>query len=178
LTGITRMRVRQANQGGITAESACNTATVYGEYEDYLITIAPGTLCSDVTGGTIVADPTDIACPNTVITLSASGYTSNEVGLSYQWQESSNGVSFNNIGSATPVYADLEVGGLTSSMYYKLLVTCSYSSNSSQSNVVTVNVTPPSVVSTTPGARCGEGSVTLSAVTSPGTQAKWFASET
>jgi len=37
LSGITGMRIRTANQSGITAASACNTATVYGEYEDYLV---------------------------------------------------------------------------------------------------------------------------------------------
>src|SRR5690606_17589197 len=56
LTGITRMRVRSANQGGITAGSACNTGTVYGEFEDYLITINPGNSCFGTpTAGTINA---------------------------------------------------------------------------------------------------------------------------
>lgn len=84
-TGITRMRVRQANQGGITAASACTNSGVYGEYEDYLINIDPAPTCSSAPSAGTVNAPASV-CANNSFTINASGYTSGLIGISYEWQ--------------------------------------------------------------------------------------------
>jgi|GEM_PF-2601791 len=126
LTGITRMRVRTANQSGITAASACNTGTVYGEYEDYLITINAGNFCTGLpVAGTSAASVLSVACTGSPFVLSATGHTTGVTGLTFQWQESSDGISFTDIGPATAGYAPYTVPGISATTHYRLQVTCS-----------------------------------------------------
>ena len=90
-------------------------------------------------------------------------------GNTYQWQSSANGVSFTDIAGAngTSFYLVPE-----ESSYYRCLVTCHAGPFSAAS--VPIRITfAHQVLTTTPGSRCGAGSVQLAATISDGT-INWY----
>ena len=105
--------------------------------------------------------------------LSLSGNTG-----SIQWQVSSDNISFTNISGATSSpLTSAQMGALTSTRYYRAIVT-SGACSAATSNVITVTVTPlPTINSTTPGAGCGTGTVLLGASALSGTL-NWYAALT
>ena len=139
LTGVTRMRVRQANQGGITSTSSCVNTGVYGEFEDYLITINTGTGCTGTPVAGAASSPATV-CPSVNFTVSASGFTSGVTGLTYQWESSPAGSgSWNPIAGATaPSYT--VIGGITAATDYRFVITCTNGGGTDQSTVATVNL--------------------------------------
>lgn len=146
LTGDTRMRVRSSNQGSVASNSACTSSGIYGEFEDYLITISTGTPCGALpTAGTATSSLATISCSGTPFTLSATGYSTGVTGLSFQWQESSDGLNYTNLGSASPNYSDYTVSSISQTMYYKLEVTCSNGGAVGYSNDVMVTFATPSI---------------------------------
>lgn len=64
-------------------------------------------------------------------------------------------------------------GTITQTMYYRAVLSCN--SNSDSTNVDTVTVNSPVLLSTTPGSRCGYGQVTLGATTAS-SSINWYAS--
>ena len=145
LTGVTGMRVRQANGSGVASGSACPTSTVYGEYEDYLITINAGTACAGApNAGTVAASVANVACGTLPFTLSSTGYTTGVTGLTFQWQESNDGINFIDIGPIDTVnYTDYTIAGISQTMYYRLEVTCTNGTPTvALSNVDTVYFAP------------------------------------
>jgi hypothetical protein len=103
-------------------------------------------------------------------TLTLSSYA----GGTIQWQEStaSNSGPWTNVGTGGLTYTPS--AAITQTTYYQAVVTCTASAASVTSNVVTVNLISSSITGTTPGSRCGPGSVQLSATTTPGAQVLWF----
>ncbi|MCC7520764.1 MAG: T9SS type A sorting domain-containing protein [Flavobacteriaceae bacterium] len=95
-------------------------------------------------------------------------------GVTYQWKVSINGgVDYSDISLATdPTY----VATPSAVSYYKCAVTCTSSSQTTESNPIQIMFTN-SVASTTPGTRCGTGTVGLGATTSSGTL-NWYAAAT
>jgi hypothetical protein len=109
-------------------------------------------------------------CLSGASNLSLSG----QAGGSIQWQESTSATGpWTNVGTGTSTYA---TGTITQTMYYQAVSTCN--TNVVTSNVYTVTVANPVVTSTTPGARCGFGSVNLEATGSAGTTLNWYSSPT
>ncbi len=92
---------------------------------------------------------------------------------SLQWQQSSNGVNFTDIPGANN--DTLITGTVTLDTYYRLKSFCT---DSSFSNIIFLDVKNPSLVSTTPGTRCGQGIVNLSATAAAGYYTQWFADST
>jgi hypothetical protein len=91
------------------------------------------------TAGTAAASPT-VASISTPITLSVSG-TSAVAGLAYQWQSSTDSVSFSNIAGATnPSHS---FTGISTRMFYRVVVTCTGFGSAANSSVVRVNFTMP-----------------------------------
>lgn len=89
------------------------------------------------------------------VTLQMSGTTT----ANLQWQSSPAGAgSWTNIGGATSTSYTTPL--ITSSTDYRLQLSCGSTSNS---NVITITVGTPSILSTTPGSRCGPGTVNLQA---------------
>ena len=83
-------------------------------------------------------------------TLSLSGQTTGYAGISFQWKVSSAlSGPWTNTGTNS---STLATGTITSSKYYKCIVSCSYSSQSDSSNIVNVIVrsTPNPVITVTP----------------------------
>lgn len=90
-------------------------------------------------------------------------------GVTYQWMSSLDGMNYTNISSETnPTFATAPLAVT----YYKCAVTCATSGITTDSNAIQIQFTN-SVASTTPGTRCGTGTVELAATTGLGTL-KWF----
>ncbi|MEO6254207.1 MAG: hypothetical protein ABIO79_12915, partial [Ferruginibacter sp.] len=124
--------------------------------------------------GTASASPAQYCITGGTPTLSVTGTT----GGGLQWQQSiTAGSGFTDIPGAT--VAPYTVGSpITQTMYYRLRVSCN--GNTLTSNEVAVTLNNPQVTSTTPGAACGPGpvSVTLGASGSAGTTLNWYAAPT
>lgn len=126
LTGQTKMRVRSRAAGSPNGAPDACTEFFSGETEQYTITILAGVACTNPpTAGTTVATANPV-CSGSSFTLSLAGGTSGS-GQTYQWQSSSDGITYADINGATsPTY----VASQTASTYYRCLVTCSTSANS------------------------------------------------
>lgn len=123
-----------------------------------------------LSSGTPVATPDSYCVTGGTPIFTATGATGYS-GL--QWQQSAtSGSGYTNIpgGTTSPFTVP---GTVSQTMYYLLTTTCgSGTATSSEFSVIFYN---PQVTSTTPGNRCGPGTVALSATGSPGTVLNWFA---
>jgi len=129
-----------------------------------------------VLGTTVPAGLTTIASATTVcsgqsVTFSTS-YTIT-AGMTYQWQNSTDGgTTWTDIASATAAtYSAIP----TASSYRCKLISCN--GVPGFTSPVTIGYAN-SVVSTTPGLRCGYGTATVGATGSTGTTVKWYANAT
>ncbi|MBS1777237.1 MAG: T9SS type A sorting domain-containing protein [Bacteroidetes bacterium] len=134
--GVTGMRVRESNGGGVAKTSACTNSGVYGEYEDYLITIGAGTPCAGTPTAGTVSGPSTI-CPSLSFAISASGFSSGATGLSYQWQ-SNTGSGWQSISGATNTTYAANTG-ITIPTSYRFYISCA-SGGGDTSNIVAVGV--------------------------------------
>jgi GEVED domain/Secretion system C-terminal sorting domain len=157
LAGTTRMRVKIRYNTALAGSDAC-LGYAYGETEDYGIVIVAATNCTGTPVGGTSAGPT-VACNNTNFTLTNTGATFGS-GITYQWQRSPTGANtWTNIAGATNATSALVKQNAVTD--YRLNVTCTNSSTTTSSNVVTVGVTtvgcPPAndscqgAISLTPG---------------------------
>lgn len=123
--------------------TANNSNTIWpGTGRQY--TFMPPQPCAGTpSGGTTVASANPV-CSGVSFTLSLSGATQG-LGLAYQWQSSSNGVSFNDIGGANSSSLTTTA---TSTTWYQCIVTCNNSGQSATSTALMVNVTPEPVGNT------------------------------
>jgi len=118
----------------------------------------------------IVPTPSNlcISGSSVITTVPSTGYGT----ATFQWQVSSNGIDFSDITDANAI--SYTTPTLTSTRYYKLLVklggyTCT------ESIMDTVFVNNPQLSGTTPGSRCGTGTVELGA-TGSGGMLNWYSS--
>jgi len=97
-------------------------------------------------------------------------------GGSIQWQQSTASASgpWTNIGTGTNTFTPSSP--LTQTTYFQVVVGCQ--SSSVNSPVYTVTVSSPQLLSTTPGSRCGTGTVTLSATPAGTATVNWYATPT
>jgi hypothetical protein len=117
-------------------------------------------------GATIASAVT--ICLGETVNLSLQNATTG-TGVTYQWMSSLDGTNYTNISSETnPTFATAP----QAVTYYKCAVTCATSGITTDSNAIQIHFTN-SVASTTPGTRCGTGTVELAATTGSGTL-KWF----
>lgn len=126
--GSTRLRVTMRYNTAITGP--CDNTT-YLETEDYTVNIVAQTPCSGtpVVGNTLSTNP--IPCPtNNSFTLSMDLIQVNS-GITYQWQNSSDGITYSDIGGANS--ATLATSHTTST-YYQCKVTCTSSGLSATSS--------------------------------------------
>ena len=110
-------------------------------------------------------------CVSGAITLTATLPNSAESGFVYQWYNTAGAI----VGATNPTYTS---GLITAPTSYYFKITCTNSGLSANSNTIAITVTSPTVVSTTPGSRCGIGSVNLGATVSSGATASWYATAT
>jgi hypothetical protein len=93
----------------------------------------------------------------------------------FQWYQSSNGINFTPLSSATTsTYA---ANSVTATDYYRMELKDELGNIcATQPADFTLNVFDPQVQSTTPGTRCGTGSVVLSATGTAGATMNWYSS--
>lgn len=171
---LLRMRV----MGNLTSISAanrsCSSAFTLGDVEDYGIYIK-GAGCT--TAPSITAQPINksiCAGSNTTFAITASGASS------YQWQVSTNGgTSWTNVTNggiySTATTATLTITGATVSnnnSQYRCITTNTCGTTNTSAGTLTVTASP-TITNTTPGSRCGTGTVNLSATASAGT-ISWY----
>jgi hypothetical protein len=90
-----------------------------------------------------------------------------------QWQQSNSATGpWTNVGTGATTYTPSSA--ISATTYYQVVATCN--ANSATSNVQQVLVNNPQLLTTTPGSRCGPGTVTLSATGSAGSVFNWYAS--
>jgi hypothetical protein len=82
------------------------------------------------------------ATPSTINCPVATGGACGSATYNYQWQQSTNNVTYSNISGATSQNLSFS-GGLSQTTYYRRMVTVSGSGNTGYSNVATVLVYPP-----------------------------------
>lgn len=175
---LLRMRV-YAETGSITAgKRACTSPFLLGDVEDYGVYIQSAGCTTAPAIGTQPAPSTICAGTNTSFTIASTG------AATYQWQVSTNGGStWTNITNGG-VYSNatttaLTITGATTSIstyQYRCITTNACGTTNSSAVTLTVNPSP-TVTSTTPGSRCGTGTVNLSAAASAGTLS-WFTAAT
>lgn len=134
----------------------------------------PRTPCSNSTAGNAISS-LDTICAGGSATLNLSSSTGLGVGNSYQWQSSANGVNYSNITGANQI--PYTTTGLTSTTYFRCVLTCYFGSTSSNSAAKKITVINPQITSTTPGSNCGAGTIVLGATTSLG-KINWYANAT
>ncbi|MBS1764673.1 MAG: hypothetical protein JSS90_06895, partial [Bacteroidetes bacterium] len=138
-TGECVLRVRCRYNTNIAAGGACNDWNGYGETEDYLITIMDAPPCSgSVTAGTTVLN-NDSICSGGNFTASLNGASSGVTGLTYQWQSSTNNVTYTNIGGATSATYN---GTANTPTWYRCIVTCTNSSSTDTSVAAHISINP------------------------------------
>lgn len=142
--GLSRLRIRGGVDAPFTSAQACgiNPTSIWGEVEDYDIQLIPVVPCTDPpTAGTASSNITQFCNTATVnLNLSLVG-NSIGAGQSYQWEYSSDDVTYFPIGGATT--AAYTFNGVSVSYYYRCLVTCGASTVPSASVLVQA-VAPPS----------------------------------
>jgi hypothetical protein len=130
VSGITRMRFVLSE----AAVSPCGTY-VYGETEDYLISIQPATPCVAPPSAGILTTAQNSVCPSTMFGFQIQGNTIGS-GLTHQWQNSSNGINWTNIlGATTSNFTTSQ----NQSTYYRYVITCNSISDTSNSVFVGMN---------------------------------------
>lgn len=138
VVGVTKMRVRSRFSTPIVGTDAC-TQFSYGTTRDYSVEIKPLLPCSgSPTGGTVSVNPAQ-AIIGASYTVSSTGHTI-ATGMSYQWQSSTNGGAWTNIGTATSTYSNRTATApapIGTSVKWRLQVSCTNSGITSYSSEAT-----------------------------------------
>ncbi|MDI6833234.1 MAG: hypothetical protein QMD02_05225, partial [Bacteroidales bacterium] len=128
----------------------------------------PSFTCTTPNPGNTVAS-NNPACYEETINLSLQNATPG-TGVSYQWMESTDGISYTNITGATnSTYSFV----FTESKYYKCEVTCLNGPETVESTPVQIDFLNK-ILSTTPDTLCGAGQATLSATATTGADIVWY----
>jgi hypothetical protein len=135
--GNTRMRIKLSSSfSTITNIDPCITNGYDGQILDYQIYITPATPCTGAPNAGDAISTVSATCENRTFTLDL---TNNDIvsNISYQWQSSTDNVSWTNIGSSqTNVPYTITSQSITS--YYRCLTTCTTSALTSTSTVWTM----------------------------------------
>ncbi|MEZ5108373.1 MAG: GEVED domain-containing protein [Bacteroidia bacterium] len=130
LSGITRLRVTLQYGGTGTP---CPTSG-YGEAEDYGIMIVTPTPCSGTPAPGNTVASVNPACFTDNLVLSTSNAMT-DLGLTFDWQTSPDGITWTSSGVTTPTYSVNQ----SAATYYQCVVTCTNSGLSGTSTPVLVN---------------------------------------
>ncbi len=169
-TNFNTVYLSSAIAGTATVTSNASNAAGCTNIATKSVTILPATL-------TATASPVAI-CISGTSTLSLSPSTAaSYTGATIQWQSSTDNITFADISGANAL--TYPTATLTATTYYKATLkntaglVCSITSN-----VVTVTVNNPTITATTPGTRCGTGTVVLGATANSGSTINWYAAVT
>jgi gliding motility-associated-like protein len=156
IAGNTRMRVTVKYQANPTP---CETGSPYGEVEDYTVNV-----CAAANG--IVLNSDQSICGGSTTNLSITGSIG---GKTYQWQSSTNNVTFTNIGGQTgSTYNPSPVADI----YYRLAITSGGCTAYTNTILISV-VTKPVVDAGPPQTICEGNSANLNGTSSVGQTASY-----
>lgn len=143
VSGLLRMRVMCRYNTPTLATDFCATAMSFGETEDYLVNITSVPCTGKPEAGNIASPAVVTLCPTNTYQLIDTGFTTGVYAINYIWQKSINGgTSWSSIAGATTSAYTIPAG--TPSAMYRMLALCTTSFQFDTSNVITVNLTPPS----------------------------------
>ena len=127
------------NTTSITQAFNTSVATPGMPSNGLIYTYSPPTLCSGTpTAGTIPA--TAGACIGASTTLAVSGFTTGVTGITFQWLESSDNITFTNVvGGTGATTATYTTAAISATKYYQCKVTCSNGGGNATTNSCTVN---------------------------------------
>jgi len=166
-------RMRVVINRSVTPTACQGATTNRTETEDYTVRVVAIPACA----GTPIAGTSAISksaiCIGNSATVSVTGASANATGLSAQWYTSTNNVDFTPISGATST-SYVATPTAAGTYYYYYSITCANSSETAVSSTVSVVVSDPQLVSTTPSGRCGTGSVTLGATANAGYTINWY----
>ncbi|MFC5269296.1 T9SS type A sorting domain-containing protein [Adhaeribacter terreus] len=154
-----------------------STAGVY-TFNVSATTIGDGNTANDaipavnITASPVVAGTASATNPNVCVGSTATLNLTGNTGGDIQWQQATSATGpFTDIaGATTPTFTTTT--GINQPTYFQAVLSCGTSTQTS--NVVTVNVIDPQVATSTPAARCGAGTVTLSATAAGAGTINWF----
>ncbi|MES2703711.1 MAG: Ig-like domain-containing protein [Bacteroidota bacterium] len=140
--GLHIMRVRQAMTSDCDISLEMNPCSYYDGYNyyyyglarDYRVNILTPAACTGTPTAGVATASTTHACSTTVVTLTVSGATIAS-GLTFQWQSSPNNSTWTNISGATTY--PYTFTGVSSSTYYRAVITCGASSAPSTAAFIT-----------------------------------------
>ncbi|MFI0425640.1 MAG: T9SS type A sorting domain-containing protein [Flavobacterium sp.] len=161
--------VATAVVGATTQSNAVVTSANYTGFLSY----ADSNACSGTPSPGNTLASTNSICLGATVNLSLQNVTSG-TGVTYQWKSSTDGIAYTAISGATN--ATLSVTPSVST-YYVCDVTCSAGPSTGTSTAVQI-IFSNSIASTTPGTRCGTGTVDLGATASAGATVKWYSAIT
>ena len=126
--------------------------------------------CTGAAGGTVLAT-SSIICGSGSTTIASSGYSTGQ-GSTYSWESSTNNFTSNIVTTGQTNPLSFNTGTISTTMYYRLKVTCSAST--SYSNIVTITVQPAQTAAINASATsvCQGTSVTLTE--NGGTASGWL----
>lgn len=164
-----------AGQKLYSASTTATTGTVNSNLQNFGMNISTAACSGQPAGGSASAAQNSI-CASNFTTVTVSGQTT-DLDITLQWKQSSvSGGPYSNVtGGSGATTATYTTPPLSATTYYVCEVTCLNSGLSSLSTEAVVNVNNPQVASTTPGTRCGAGTVTLGATAGGGaTSLNWY----
>lgn len=130
------------------------------------------TLCTVPTPGATQSSAGSTICLGQSTTLTVTNPETG-TGISYLWQSSQDGVSYQNITGATAI----SYLGTIAARYYRIRVICTSGPDTSYSTPIQFS-TVNNIATTSPGQRCGIGTVNLGATANAGATVKWYANLT
>lgn len=160
LPGLTRMRVRVAAIGDTdaTGDKACDEDDGYGETQDYDVNIIISVPCAGTPDAGTASASVNLACVGVPVQLNSDGEL--ELGYTYQWQSSPDGITWDNLGTSQNV-PSYTVPSQSSTTQYRVIYTCTNSSLSDTSLAVVVAQDSPDNCYCTPSIayNCTDGDV-------------------
>jgi hypothetical protein len=147
----------------------CASGYVMGDARDYTANIVLPGCTGTPNGGSVIASSAS-GCTSFSTILGLDTFASTGSGIEYVWQSSSDSVSWSTLGGAT---SSTYTASLTSSTYYRAILTCMATSYSDTANALRVTVLPSPSAITGASYVCSGSSITLSSATSGG---RWSAS--
>lgn len=167
--GLSTMRVRARAAGTVIGSNEACSAFSNGEAEDFVVTLT-NTLCTPPTAN---AGTSATVCGGSTFQL---GGSTAQSGVSYSWSVTPAIAGF----SLSAAQGTVVLPAPTTPTAYTFTLTATNSSGCSASSQVVATVNPiPGAPTTTGAARCGAGSLTLSASGAPsGGTYRWYSQAT
>lgn len=173
--GQYRMRIRLVRTTSGATMTAC-ASYANGEAEDYILNIIDPPNCASATLPSLINAISDkpSVCVSDSVIFGISTTLPNAVGLTYQWESSTDGgTTWASAGAIKSITKDTLL--VNTDGEYRLNVMCN-ATHAEYSNILTITAENPLVLSVTDSSRCGYGPVELEATASAGSILKWYAS--